>query len=434
MDNIHDKSTQSCRSNFKRKFIAAIGKSILEGRIIGMVITKDQFESYRDEVISIRRDIHAHPELGFQEKRTAKLVEDYLAECGIQTQRVAKTGVVGLLHGSRPGRTLLLRADMDALPIREETGLPFASQNSGVMHACGHDGHTAILLVAAKILAGMKDQLAGTVKFVFQPNEEIDGASYMVKEPGVLNDPPVDSSFALHLWSPIPSGKIGLQSGAVMAEMYIFKIKIIGRSGHSSTPQDCKDPILCACTVVQNLQSIQTREISALNPTNIIVGKMAAGTAANIIPDIAEIEGSMRYLYDGSDDSPQHPRKRFERLVAGICAAYGMDYELEFIPSNYTVINDEASVAFLKNQVLSHFADSTDIIPYHCMGGEDFSEFTNHNGIPGALVFVGTGNPSAGSDKPHHNAKFTIDEDTLLTGVKLHVFTALEYLSLKDEE
>ena len=305
-----------------------------------MVIMEDQFESYRDEVISIRRDIHAHPELGFQEKRTAKLVEDYLAECGIQTQRVAKTGIVGLLHGSRPGRTLLLRADMDALPIQEETGLPFASQNPGVMHACGHDGHTAILLVAAKILAGMKEQLAGTVKFVFQPNEEIDGASYMVKEPGVLDDPPVDSSFALHLWSPIPSGKIGLQPGAVMAEMYIFKIKIIGRSGHSSAPQACKDPILCACTVIQNLQSIQTREISALDPTNIIVGKITAGTAANIIPDIAEIEGSMRYLYDGSDDSPQHPRKRFERLVAGICAAYGMDYELEFIPSNYTVIND----------------------------------------------------------------------------------------------
>lgn len=393
-----------------------------------MNITKESFESYRDEVVSIRRNIHAHPELGFQEERTAKLVEKYLADCGIPSKRVAGTGVVGLLQGNRPGRTLLLRADMDALPIQEETGLPFASQTPGVMHACGHDGHIAILLVAAKILAGMKDRLAGTIKFVFQPNEEIDGASYMVKE-GVLENPHVDSSFALHLWSPILSGKIGLQSGAVMAEMYIFKIKILGRSGHSSAPQDCKDPILCACTVVQNLQSIQTREISALDPTNIIVGKITAGTASNIIPDTAEVEGSMRYLYDGSDASPQHPRKRFERVVAGICAAYGMNYELEFIPSNYTVINDEASVAFLKDQVLPHFVDSTDIIPYHCMGGEDFSEFTSHNGIPGALVFVGTGNPSVGSDKPHHNACFTIDEDTLLTGVRLHVFTALEFLS-----
>ena len=393
-----------------------------------MDITNLSFEEYRNEVISIRRDLHAHPELGFEEHRTSAFVENYLNKCGIQTKRIAQTGIVGILHGAHSGRTLLLRADMDALPIQEETGLVYSSLNPGVMHACGHDGHTAMLLVAAKILSGMKDQLSGNIKFVFQPNEEDDGASYMVKD-GVLENPKVDSSFGLHLWSPIPSGKIGLQPGAVMAEMYIFKIRVIGSSGHSSSPQDCKDPILCACSIVQNIQSVQTREISPLDPTNIIIGKISAGTAPNIIPDIAEIEGSLRYLYDGSEDSPQHPRSRFERVVRGICQAYDMGCEIEIYPSNFTVINDQQSVAFLQERVLPHFCESSDIIPYHCMGGEDFSEYTNHNGIPGAFVLIGTGNPAAGSDKPHHNSKFTIDEDTLLTGVKLHVYTALEYLS-----
>lgn len=385
------------------------------------------FEKYENELIELRRDIHMHPELGFQEHRTAELVENYLKECGIPTERVAKTGVVGTLTGGKPGKTLLLRADMDALPVHEETGLPFASQTPGIMHACGHDGHTAILMVSAKILSEMKDQLAGTIKFVFQPNEEEDGASFVVDE-GVLKDPDVDSSFALHLWTPIPSGKIGLQPGPVMGEMFIFKIRIKGSSGHSSAPEKCKDPILCACSVIQNIQAIQTREISSLDPTTIVVGKINAGSACNIIPDVAEIEGTIRYLYDGDDNGPQHPRVRFRRMVEGITAAYGMECEVEFIPSNYTVINDEDSVSFLKNNVLPNFIDSTDVVPYRCMAGEDFSAFTNHSGIPGALVFVGTGNPEVGSDKEHHNSKFTIDEATLMTGVKLHVHTALEFL------
>lgn len=386
------------------------------------------FAVYEKELIDLRRDIHRHPELGFEEHRTSKLVEEYLQALGITTTRMAGTGVVGILQGDHPGKTLLLRADMDALKVQEETGLPFASETPGVMHACGHDGHTAILLVAAKILSGMKDRLHGTIKFVFQPNEESDGASFLIRE-GVLENPRVDSSFALHLWSPIPSGKIGLQAGPVMGEMFIFKIKVKGAGGHSSAPHNCKDPILCACAMVQNLQSIQTREISSLDPTTIVVSHITGGTTCNIIPNEVEMEGTIRYLYDGSDDGPQHPRKRFERIVDGTCRTFGLDYELSFAPSNYTVINDEASVEFLKNQVLPEFVNSNDIVPYHCMAGEDFSEFSNHNNIPGALVFVGTGNPAVGSDKPHHHPCFTIDEDTLLTGVKLHVYTALHYLS-----
>ena len=385
------------------------------------------FEAYRDEVVSIRRDIHMHPELGFQEERTAGLVEAYLRDCGIPTKRVAKTGVVGILRGKRPGRTLLLRADMDALPIQEETGLPFASETPGVMHACGHDGHTAMLLVAAKMLSGMTDQLCGTVKFVFQPNEEEDGASFMIEE-GVLEEPKVDSSFAVHLWSPIPSGKIGLQAGPVMGEMYIFKIILTGRSGHSSAPHNAKDPILCACSIVQNIQAIQTREISSLDPTTIVVGKISGGSTYIIIPDQVEIGGTIRYLYDGSDDTPQHPLVRLRRMAEGIAQAYEIGCELVFTPSSYTVINDEESVSFLTKEVLPQFTAAEDIVPYHCMAGEDFSAFTNHSNTPGALVFIGTGNPAAGSDKPHHNAKFTIDEDTLLTGVKLHVTTAVEFL------
>ena len=388
----------------------------------------DEISECFDEVVALRRDFHRHPELGFQEYRTAAKVEEYLKELGIPTERIAGTGVVGVIKGSKPGKTLLLRADMDALPIQEASGLPFSSETPGVMHACGHDGHTAMLLVAAKLLMARRDQLHGNVKLVFQPNEESDGAIHLIRE-GVLEAPKVDTAFAVHLWTPLPSGTVGLQAGPVMGEMFIFKIKLTGKGGHSSAPQEGIDPILCAASVIQGVQAIQTREISSLDPTTIVFGKITSDGAYNVISGQVILEGTLRYLYDGEDNTPQHPKKRFRRVVEGLCAAHNVGCEIELIPSNYTVINDAGSVAFLKERVLPHIVAADCIQPYCCMAGEDFSEFTNRAGIPGALVFIGTGNPAAGSQHAHHTAQFNIDEATLLDGVRLHVHTALAYLS-----
>lgn len=385
------------------------------------------FEQYKDEVIQLRRHFHKHPEIGFQEYETSKFIQEYLKNLGLEPKVIAKTGVVALIEGKYPGKTILLRSDMDALAVLEENDVAYVSENKGVMHACGHDGHMAMLLVAAKILTDQRDAMHGTVKLVFQPNEEEDGASFLIKE-GVLKNPDVDTSFAVHLWTPIPSGYIGLKSGPVMAEMYNFKITLVGKGGHTSAPQSSIDPIICAANIIQSVQSIQTREIDPMDATVIMFGKISGGTSSNIIAETVEMEGTLRYLYDGDDDGEQQPRKRFERIVKSICEAYRINGTVEFMPSSYTVMNDESSVQFLKTHVMNQIVPEHNIIPYCCMGGEDFSEFINHNNIPGALIFIGTGNPEVGSDKPHHRCDFNIDEDTLLTGVKIHVLTALEYL------
>lgn len=388
---------------------------------------KEEIDTYYDEVIQLRRDFHRHPELGTKEYRTADKVEKYLNDLGIPTQRMYNTGVIGLIEGATEGKTILLRADMDALPVMEETGLAFASENPGVMHACGHDGHTAMLLVAAKILKEHEQELNGNVKLVFQPNEEEAGAKYLVEE-GVLENPKVDASFGVHLWSPIPSGKFGLQAGPVMAEMFIFKLILKGKGGHTSAPHEAKDPVPCAASIVLAAQTIQTREISALDPTVITFGKIQSDGSYNALASTVTMEGTLRYLYDGDDHTPQHPRKRFKRLIDSICAAHDLEYELEIVPSSYTVINDSESVHFLRDQVFPHFAEMDQIQPYYCLAGEDFSEFTNRAGVPGAFVFIGTGNEEVRSTYPHHASNFTIDEDTLLTGVRFHVFSALEFL------
>ncbi|NDO45941.1 amidohydrolase [Clostridium sp. MD294] len=388
----------------------------------------DNFEQYFDEVVALRRYFHENPELGFQEYKTQEFIIKYLTDLGLEPYKIASTGVVALIHGKEQGKTLLLRSDMDALPIQETNTFSFTSKNEGVMHACGHDGHMAMLLVAAKIIVKNKEHIHGTVKLVFQPNEEADGASFVIKE-GVLENPKVNSSFAIHLWSPIPSGKIGLKSGAVMAEMYNFKITLKGKGGHTSAPQHGIDPIICAANVIQSVQIMQTREIDPMDATVVVFGKINGGSQSNIIAEKVEMEGTLRYLYDGGEEGEQQPIKRFQRIVKSICQAHRVVCDIQFMPSNYIVLNDEESVAFLKKEVLPHVVESENIIPYCCMGGEDFSEFTSHNNIPGALVFVGTGNSNVGSDKPHHRNDFTIDENTLLTGVKIHVYTALQYLS-----
>ncbi len=387
---------------------------------------KERVLELEDEVIRLRRDFHKHPELGFKEFRTAKKVAEYLKDLGLEVEEnIAKTGVVGILRGNKPGKTLMLRADMDALPIQEQNDFVYKSAVPGLMHACGHDGHTAMLLVAAKILVNYKDKIKGNIKFVFQPNEETAAAKMMIDE-GVLEDPDVDGAFGIHLWTPIESGKIAISEGAVMGGLYEFELDIKGQGGHTSAPQQAVDPILTASDIIQTVQSVQTREIDPLKPTTIMFGEVKAGTATNIIPEEAVLRGTIRYLYRDIESNPAQPKKRFERIVEKVCNTHNAEYEIEYIVESPPVYNNSDMVKKAKKTAEEVLDDRDKIVDYTNLAGEDFGEFSD--AVPSTFYFVGTGNKEKGTDYAHHHPKFDIDEDTLKTGVEMHVRSALNYL------
>ncbi len=384
---------------------------------------KKTVESLNQELIDLRRDFHRHPELGFQEYRTQEKVIEYLSSCGLgNVSKTAGTGVVALLEGDKPGKTVLLRSDMDALPVEEETGLSFASEEKGKMHACGHDGHLAMLLVAAKVLTGMRKEIAGNVKFVFQPNEEDAGAFKMIEE-GVMENPKVDAAFGVHLWSQIPSGTIDIVDGPQMAASHYFYLTIKGKGGHAGFVHESIDPIYAATNIVQAVQAVQTREINALNPAVIMFTEFHSGSNMTIVPERVQIKGSIRFLYQGGEEILE----RFERIIAHTCQAHRVGYELEFKVGNHLLSNDSDAAALVRSAAESALGDPSKITAnIRTMAGEDFSDFLNKT--PGAFTFIGVNNPAAGSDYPHHHPKFTIDEEVLPIGVELHVRTALRFL------
>jgi amidohydrolase len=378
------------------------------------------------ELIQLRRDFHQHPELGFEEFRTAERVTEYLKGCGLESRRVTKTGVVSVIEGQERGRALLLRADMDALPIQEENDIPYRSVNPNKMHACGHDGHTAMLLVAAKILSEHRDQLRGKVVLVFQPNEENAGALPMIEE-GLLKDYPVDACLGLHLWPSIQTGKIGVSAGPVMAGMFQFILQINGKGGHTGYPHQTVDPVLCAANIIQSLQMIQTREISVFEPTIIMIGKISGGTASNIVPDSVTMEGTARYLHEDAKKAEQNVKERIERLVAGICQAHRTEYSLTVESSSLAVVNDNKLVEIVRSAALQTVGDEKNIVRNVSTAGEDYSEFTSR--IPGVFYFLGCGDGSEKTSFPHHHPRFNIDEEALKIGVEMHVRTTLAYLN-----
>lgn len=395
-----------------------------------MSIAKE-IEMCREELIALRRDFHKYPELGFEEHRTATVVETYLQALGLVTERVAKTGVVAVLKGAKPGPTLMLRADMDALPVQEENDLSYASGETGVMHACGHDAHMAMLLIAAKILVNNRHALAGSIKFVFQPNEEIAGAVHMIKE-GVLDTPKVDAVLGIHVWTPIESGKIGITAGAVMSGLDVFKLTINGSGGHTGLPEEAVDPVLAAASLIQAVQMIQTREISNLKSTIIMFGKIEGGTKSNIIPDKVYLEGSIRFLYKGGPQSCECPTERFERIVRGVCETHRCSYELAVEHENIPLVNDPQMVKIARETVLELDGDGERLVDNISMASEDFSEFSEL--VPGVFIFLGAGSRQKGTDFPHHNPRFNIDEDILVDGVAMHVNGALNYCKRYGEE
>lgn len=381
----------------------------------------------KDEIVNLRRDFHQHPELGLEEERTGSIVADYLSACGMEVRRCNKTGVVGLLRGDRPGPALLMRADMDALPVKEETALDFKSVNEGVMHACGHDAHTAILLVAAKILSGMKDKIAGTITFVFEPNEEDVGALDMIKE-GAMENPKVDACMGLHVWNQLPFGVLGISKGPTMAGMYHFDLKIRGKGGHTANPHDAVDPVLASAAIVQSVQSIQTREIDALHePLVIMFGTIHGGTVSNVIPEEVTLGGTVRYLSSAATDTEDSPIAKFERVVAGVCAAHGVEYDLDFFSGHPSLVNDAEMTEMVSGLASDKLETPLEVRPMVTLAGEDFSEFACR--APSVFYFLGAGIPDA-VNHPHHHPRFDIDERVLPVGVEMHVRAALQYFGI----
>jgi amidohydrolase len=318
-----------------------------------------------------------------------------------------------------------MRADMDALPIQEENEIPYKSVNDGVMHACGHDAHTAMLLVAAKIISAMAHRLPGNIKFVFQPNEENVGALAMIEE-GLLENPRVDACLGLHIWTPLQPGQVGVADGPVMAGMEHFDLLVKGRGGHTATPQSAVDPILTAAAIIQGVQLIQTREIDVLKePTIIMFGKIEGGSASNVIPDSVTLSGTMRYLFEGNAQSRDNPKKRFEQVVAGICATHRADYELSYLYGHPTLVNHPEMTELVRSVATGELKTAPEIVSFVTLAGEDFSEFAAR--VPGAFYFLGAGNPAKQTDFPHHHPRFNIDEDVLSVGVEMHVRAALNF-------
>ena len=386
---------------------------------------KNEIAKYEEELIALRRDFHRHPELGYQEFRTSDIIANYLAGLGLEVTRLVKTGVVGLLKGSGgAGKTLLMRADMDALPVEEKTDLSYKSQTPGVMHACGHDGHSAIQLIAAKVLANHKDKIKGTIKFIFQPNEEEAGALDMIRA-GVLENPNVDAALAIHLWSAIPSGKIGLSEGPILGTTEEFELKIIGKSGHTSAPHTAIDPILGAAKVVDAVQVLITREFDPLQPIVIMFGKIHGGSARNIIPDCVELGGTIRFLFAHEITDKPMVLEAFERVIKGTCASLNLSYELNFIPSNPSLVNDATMVSLVKQAAAETYAVSDNIEVFRSLAGEDFAEFSQR--VPSVMTFLGISNAEKKTNYPHHNSKFNIDEDMLKYGAELQVRSALAF-------
>lgn len=385
----------------------------------------DKSEKIKDELIKIRRDIHSHPEIGLQEKRTSKIVSEKLRELGLKVEtNIGVTGVVGTLEGKKPGKTILLRADMDCLKMSELNEVEYKSKYDGFMHACGHDAHTTWLMGAAMILSDYKEQLYGNVKFLFQPAEETEGgAKRMIKE-GVLKNPDVDAAIGAHVWPLIESGKIGIKTGSMMAALNNFKINIHGKGGHGAEPHHCIDPIAVSCQIYMALQTIISRKKDPIEPAVISVGEFHGGSAHNVIPNEVIMKGTVRTTtHILRNKMPQ----MIEGIVKGITDAHGATYEFEYKEDYSPVINDGEIVKLVEKggeYILGK--DNVVKLENPTMGGEDFAYFQQE--IPGAFFVVGTRNTEKGIDKPLHNPYFDIDEDILHKASAVFAACVLEYL------
>lgn len=380
-------------------------------------------EKFQDEIVALRREFHQNPELSWQEYNTAVRIEQELNKIGItDTKRIAGTGVVGLIKGKKGSKVVALRADIDALLVQEENETSYRSQNDGIMHACGHDAHTAMLLGAAKVLWELREQFEGTVKLIFQPAEEvIEGAKKMLEE-GVLEG--VDSILAIHVWSELPSGKVSLEEGPRFAAGDRFKIAIKGKGSHGAMPHMGIDAIVAASAVVMNLQTIVSREIDPQEPAVISIGKIEGGGNYNVICDSVLIKGTARSFN-------LQVQKKFplllERIIKHTASSFNARAELEYMEGALPCINDPAISKIVKESITKLYGNNIVMPCSKTTATEDFSFFLNK--IPGVIAFLGTYNEEKGVIYPHHHNMFNIDEDILSIGTSLYAQFAIDFLN-----
>lgn len=376
-----------------------------------------------DSMVATRRDFHQHPELGFQEFRTGGIIADRLVALGLEVQRgVGQTGIVGLLEGERPGPTILLRFDMDALPIQEETGLPYQSRTPGVMHACGHDGHMAIGLAVAEMLAPYRHRMAGALKFMFQPAEEGLGGAFAMIADGVLEAPRPDVALAMHIWVPEPLGTIRLLEGPVMASSSVFEIIVQGRGGHGAAPHLANDPILAAAHIVAALQSIVSRNTNPQESVVVSIGQFNAGTTFNVIPDRAVLKGTVR-----SYDRELHRMayRRILEMAQNMATAFSCTATMETVAIVSSVVNAPEPTAVVRAAV-EQVMGAPNIVARRTMASEDMGYVLEE--IPGCYFFVGGRNDAAGVSFPHHHPQFTFDERALMDGAAVMAQAAASYV------
>lgn len=377
----------------------------------------------QEYIVGLRRDLHQIPEVGKELPETSAYVAAELDKIGIPYVRSEKdSGILAVIQGGKPGKTICLRADMDALPITEATGLPFASRHEGCMHACGHDTHTAMLLGAGKVLWAHKDELAGTVRLMFQTAEEQSrGAEVMIENGGVEG---ADAVFGTHIGTildkTIPAGTFIVPSGCCMAAFDKFFIKIHGKGCHGSTPEKGIDPVNIAAHIVLALQAITTRELNATRPLVLTIGKIQGGSQYNVIPDEVVIEGTIRTL---EEEVRQFTAKRIGEIAEATAAVFGGTVDYEMVWGAPPVINDDAMAALAAKAAKAVLGEDKVItkLPAPNMGGEDFAYYLQK--LPGAFMFLSSSNPEKGTDVSHHNPKFDVDEDVLWEGAA--VFTAI---------
>ncbi|MGG3574188.1 M20 family metallopeptidase [Bacillus gobiensis] len=377
----------------------------------------------RQQVIDWRRHLHENPELSFEEEKTADFVYNTLESFGgIELSRPTKTSVVGKINGISPGKILAIRADMDALPIEEKTGLPFASKNPGVMHACGHDGHTSMLLGAAKVLSENRTGFSGEVRLIFQHGEELfPGGAEELVEAGVMGG--VDFVIGTHLWSHLEVGKIGIVYGPMMASPDTFLITVKGKGGHAAMPHNTVDSIATAAQFVTNVQHIVSRNINSLKPAVVSVAKFVAGTTHNVIPGTVDIMGTVRTF------DPEVRKEipiLMERILKGITDAHGAEYDFEYQFGYRAVINDQDITKIIEEIAVDVYGEEAIEHMDPAMIGEDFSAYQQV--AKGAFFYVGAGNVQKGITFPHHHERFAIDEDALEKGVSLFVHSAFKFL------
>ena len=371
-------------------------------------------EEELERLSATRREIHRFPELGFQEVRTSNLVFERLSQLGLEPERVVETGVIALLDSGVPGPTVMLRADMDALPLQEENEHGYRSQNDGCMHACGHDGHTSILLMVAEKLVAVRSQVKGRILLVFQPAEEGEGGAQAMIDSGLLERFTPKCAAGLHLWSESPTGEVHICDGPFMASTDLFEVTVQGQGGHGAVPHSARDPVVAAAQMILGLQTIVSRRVDPEDSAVLTVGMIQGGDAFNIIPDQVRFAGTVRTF---SKDVQAELRTSMASILEGIAKGAGMSVDLRYEERTMPTVNDPFWCAELREVAREVEGVRFGRPGFRTMAGEDMGYFLDK--VPGVFFFVGAGNPEVGAQYPHHHPRFEIDEEALGLGVEL---------------